>query len=201
MRRQSEQIRMMSDREVLIHLYVTQLLLIVMSVIAGFFLFDLAAFRKIWHFDAATVLMFGGGSAVIVLSIDFLSMRYLPEHWYDDGGINEKIFENRSIPHIFFLCLLIAFSEELLFRGVIQTHFGLFVASTVFALLHVRYLEKLFLFAMVVLLSFFLGYIYELTNSLWVTIFAHFLIDFVLAVDIRLNYIRNMKQKDGGDRV
>lgn len=36
MRRQSEQIRMMSDREVLIHLYVTQLLLIVMSVIAGF---------------------------------------------------------------------------------------------------------------------------------------------------------------------
>ncbi|EID44795.1 CPBP family intramembrane glutamic endopeptidase [Parageobacillus thermoglucosidasius] len=201
MRRQSEQIRMMSDREVLIHLYVTQLLLIVMSAIAGFFLFDLAAFRKIWHFDAATVLMFGGGSAVIVLSIDFLSMRYLPEHWYDDGGINEKIFENRSIPHIFFLCLLIAFSEELLFRGVIQTHFGLFVASTVFALLHVRYLEKLFLFAMVVLLSFFLGYIYELTNSLWVTIFAHFLIDFVLAVDIRLNYIRNMKQKDGGDRV
>ncbi|MGG3919769.1 CPBP family intramembrane glutamic endopeptidase [Parageobacillus thermoglucosidasius] len=201
MRRQSEQIRMMSDREVLIHLYVTQLLLIVMSAIAGFFLFDLAAFRKIWHFDAATVLMFGGGSAVIVLSIDFLSIRYLPEHWYDDGGINEKIFENRSIPHIFFLCLLIAFSEELLFRGVIQTHFGLFVASTVFALLHVRYLEKLFLFAMVVLLSFFLGYIYELTNSLWVTIFAHFLIDFVLAVDIRLNYIRNMKQKDGGDRV
>lgn len=96
---------------------------------------------------------------------------------------------------------MIAFSEELLFRGVIQTHFGLFVASTVFALLHVRYLEKLFLFAMVVLLSFFLGYIYELTNSLWVTIFAHFLIDFVLAVDIRLNYIRNMKQKDGGDRV
>ncbi|ALF11353.1 CPBP family intramembrane glutamic endopeptidase [Parageobacillus thermoglucosidasius] len=201
MRRQSEQIRMMSDREVLIHLYVTQLLLIIMSAIAGFFLFDLAAFRKIWHFDAATVLMFGGGSAVIVLSIDFLSIRYLPEHWYDDGGINEKIFENRSIPHIFFLCLLIAFSEELLFRGVIQTHFGLFVASTVFALLHVRYLEKLFLFAMVVLLSFFLGYIYELTNSLWVTIFAHFLIDFVLAVDIRLNYIRNMKQKDGGDRV
>jgi uncharacterized protein len=201
MRRQSEQIRMMSDREVLIHLYVTQLLLIVVSAIAGFFLFDISTFQKIWHFDAATVLTYGGGSAAIVLFIDFLSMRYLPEHWYDDGGINEKIFENRSVPHIFFLCLLIAFSEELLFRGVIQTHFGLFVASIVFALLHVRYLEKLFLFAMVVLLSFFLGYIYQLTNSLWVTIFAHFLIDFILAVDIRLDYVRNMKQKDGGDCV
>jgi uncharacterized protein len=135
------------------------------------------------------------------LAIDFLLMRYLPEHWYDDGGINEKIFQNRSIPHIFFLCLLIAFSEELLFRGVIQTHFGLFVASIVFALLHVRYLEKWFLFVMVVLLSFFLGYIYQRTNSLWVTIFAHFLIDFILAIDIRLHYVRNMKQEDGSDNV
>lgn len=201
MKRQSEQIRMMSDREVLIHLYVTQLLLMAVSAIAGFFLFDISTFQKIWRFDAATVLMYGGGSAILVLAIDFLAMRYLPEHWYDDGGINEKIFENRSIPHIFFLCLLIAFSEELLFRGIMQTHFGLFVASIIFALLHVRYLEKLFLFTMVVLLSFFLGYIYQLTNSLWVTIFAHFLIDFILALDIRFDHIRNMKQEDGGDRV
>jgi uncharacterized protein len=88
-----------------------------------------------------------------------------------------------------------------LFRGVIQTHFGLFVASIVFALLHVRYLEKWFLFVMVVLLSFFLGYIYQWTNSLWVTIFAHFLIDFILAIDIRLHYVRNMKQEDGSDNV
>jgi uncharacterized protein len=201
MRRQSEQIRMMGDREVLIHLYFTQLLLIVVSAIIGFFLFDLSTFRKIWHFDVVTVLKYGGGSAMIILAIDFLLMRYLPEHWYDDGGINEKIFQNRSIPHIFFLCLLIAFSEELLFRGVIQTHFGLFIASIVFALLHVRYLEKWFLFVMVVLLSFFLGYIYQRTNSLWVTIFAHFLIDFILAIDIRLHYVRNMKQEDGSDNV
>ena len=82
MRRQSEQIRMMSDREVLIHLYFTQLLLIVVSAIIGFFLFDVSTFRKIWHFDVATVLKYGGGSAMIVLAIDFLLMRYLPKHWY-----------------------------------------------------------------------------------------------------------------------
>jgi membrane protease YdiL (CAAX protease family) len=197
MKRQSEQIQMMSDREVLIHLYLTQLLLIVISVIIAFFLFDFSTLRRIWQFDAATVFTYGGGSALLVLAVDFLAMRYLPNQWYDDGGINEKIFQNRSIPHIFFLCLLIAFSEEWLFRGVIQTHFGLFIASTVFALLHIRYLEKWFLFIMVVLLSFFLGSIYEWTNSLWVTIFAHFLIDFILAVDIRLDYVRERKQNGG----
>ncbi|MFC4184078.1 CPBP family intramembrane glutamic endopeptidase [Saccharococcus thermophilus] len=197
MKRQSEQIQMMSDREVLIHLYLTQLLLIVISVIIAFFLFDFSTLRRIWQFDAATVFTYGGGSALLVLAVDFLAMRYLPDQWYDDGGINERIFQSRSIPHIFFLCLLIAFSEEWLFRGVIQTHFGLFIASTVFALLHIRYLEKWFLFIMVVLLSFFLGSIYEWTNSLWVTIFAHFLIDFILAVDIRLDYVRERKQNGG----
>ncbi|BDG36601.1 CPBP family intramembrane metalloprotease [Parageobacillus sp. VR-IP] len=199
MKRQSEQIQMMSDREVLLHLYLTQLLLIVASVVIAFFLFDLSTLRRIWQFDLAAVIAYGGGSAALVLALDFLAMRYLPKQWQDDGGINEKIFRSRSIPHIFFLCLLIAFSEEWLFRGVIQTYFGLFVASTVFALLHIRYLEKWFLFVMVVLLSFFLGCIYEWTKSLWATIFAHFLIDFILAVDIRLHYVRERKQ-NGGNR-
>lgn len=92
--------------------------------------------------------------------------------------------------------MLIAFSEELLFRGVIQTHFGLLMASAIFAALHVRYLSKWFLFTMVVLLSFFLGYLYDVTGNLWVTIFAHFLIDFVLAVHIRLDYLQAKHYED-----
>jgi uncharacterized protein len=196
MKRQSEQIRSMSDREVLIHLYITQLLLIGVSFIIGFFLFDWSSFQRLWHVDIPMIVGYGGGSALFVLVIDFMLMRYLPEDWYDDGGINEKIFQTRSIPHIFFLCVLIAFSEELLFRGVIQTHVGLIAASVIFAILHVRYLTKWFLLMMVVLLSFFLGYIYDITGSLWVTIFAHFLIDFVLAVNIRLDYLQANRQED-----
>jgi membrane protease YdiL (CAAX protease family) len=196
MKRQSEQIRSMSDREILIHLYITQLLLIGVSFIIGFFLFDWSSFQRLWHVDIPMIVGYGGGSALFVLVVDFLLMRYLPEDWYDDGGINEKIFQTRSIPHIFFLCVLIAFSEELLFRGVIQTHVGLIAASVIFAILHVRYLTKWFLLMMVVLLSFFLGYIYDITGSLWVTIFAHFLIDFVLAVNIRLDYLQAKRQED-----
>ncbi|WP_027408625.1 CPBP family intramembrane glutamic endopeptidase [Anoxybacteroides tepidamans] len=196
MRRQTEQIQAMNDREVLLHLYITQFLLLAASGCAGVFLFDKLSFQKIWHFDAATVIRYGGGGALAVLVFDFLLMRYVPQEWYDDGGINEKIFQKRSIPHLLLLCALIAFSEELLFRGVIQTHFGLWIASAIFAVLHFRYLAKWLLFATVVLLSFFLGYLYDWTGSLWVTIFAHFLIDFVLAVRIRLDYLQTRHQDD-----
>lgn len=60
MKRQSEQIQMMSDREVLLHLYLTQLLLIVASVVIAFFLFDLSTLRRIWQFDLAAVIAYGG---------------------------------------------------------------------------------------------------------------------------------------------
>jgi membrane protease YdiL (CAAX protease family) len=196
MKRQAELIQTMSDKEVLVHLYITQLLLLFLSFIIGLFFFDWESFGQLWQFSFHDVIVYGAGSALIVLIVDFALMHYLPEDWYDDGGVNEKIFQTRSIPHIFFLCLLIAFSEEILFRGVIQTNFGLVFASIIFALLHVRYLSKIFLFIVVVLLSFFLGYVYELTHSLWVTIFSHFLIDFVLAVKIRFDYLQSKRKEE-----
>ncbi|MEK1830639.1 CPBP family intramembrane glutamic endopeptidase [Priestia megaterium] len=72
-------------------------------------------------------------------------MKCVPEHLYDDGGINERLFANRSVPHLILICIIVACSEEILFRGVIQVQFGLFWASIVFALVHIRYLKKWFL--------------------------------------------------------
>ncbi|AMX83066.1 CAAX protease [Geobacillus subterraneus] len=186
MRRQSEQIQHMTDREVLFHLYLTQGLLLAVAGVASLFLFDWAEWRRLWRLDLSDVLLYGVGAAALVLAADFLAMRYLPEDWHDDGGVNEKIFRGRSILHLFFLCGLIAVTEEWLFRGIVQTHWGLWAASAIFAVLHVRYLEKWFLFLMVIVLSLFLGVLYERTGSLWVTVTAHFLIDFVLALHIRL---------------
>lgn len=102
MRRQSEQIRHMTDREVLFHLYLTQALLLIVAGVVSFFLFDWTEWRQLWRFDLSDVLLYGVGAAALVLTADFLAMRYLPEDWHDDGGVNEKIFRNRSIPHLFF---------------------------------------------------------------------------------------------------
>lgn len=194
-RRQADIIKHLPDKEIVFHLYLTQGILLFVSLVLGFFLFDnWVSFIKLWNWNDWNILFIGSAFALLVVVIDFLLMKWLPEAMYDDGGINERIFQKRSIPHIFILCLLISFSEEILFRGVIQTHFGLIIASIIFALLHVRYLYKWVLLTSVILLSFLLGYIYELYQNLWITVYAHFWIDFIFAVKLRKDYLRKPKE-------
>ncbi|MCA0985823.1 CPBP family intramembrane glutamic endopeptidase [Guptibacillus algicola] len=179
--RQAEAIKTLSDRELLLNVYLTQFVLVALSFVGGFFLF-----REIWFlpqiFDLRWIdmIVFGGGAALLIISIDLVLMKVLPESAFDDGGINERIFGKRSIFHIFVLSLLISISEELMFRGVLQTHFGLVMASLLFAIIHVRYLTKPVLFSLVVGISFLLGIVYKSTGNIAVTITAHFLIDFIM---------------------
>ncbi|WP_270179093.1 CPBP family intramembrane glutamic endopeptidase [Alkalihalobacillus sp. CinArs1] len=184
--KQAEVVKALSDRELLLNVYLTQLSLLLISWIVGYFLF-----REGWFLDRivelvwADMVLYGGGVALVVILIDIALMRLLPESAFDDGGINERIFKNRSIFHIFILSLLISISEEVMFRGVIQTHFGLVIASLLFAIIHVRYLTKPVLFSLVVGISFLLGIIYEITGNIAVTITAHFLIDFIMGCLIK----------------
>lgn len=194
LRSQADLVKQLTDRELLFHLYVTQLILFIISIVLSLFLFqDLKSFRQIWDWNVSEIVFLGGATGIIVIIVDFGFMKVLPSHYFDDGGINEKVFQTRSYTHIFILSFMIALTEEWLFRGVIQTHYGLLFASIVFALLHVRYLKKWFLFVMVVSLSFVLGFLYELTHNLWVTIFAHFLIDFIFGVQIRRKYVKKIR--------
>ncbi|MBM7661206.1 membrane protease YdiL (CAAX protease family) [Bacillus mesophilus] len=190
MKNQSDVIEHMTDREVLTHLYITQLFLLAIASVIGFFLFDLEQFKSIWQLDILEILLYGGVAGIGVVLIDLWLMKIVPAHHFDDGGINNRVFQKRSYLHIFVLCWIIAIAEEWLFRGVIQTHFGFVVASVLFAFLHVRYLKKWVLFLIVISLSFLLGYLYEITENLFVTIFAHFLIDFIFGVKIRIDYLK-----------
>ncbi|WP_347549811.1 type II CAAX endopeptidase family protein [Pseudalkalibacillus hwajinpoensis] len=184
--RQAELVRKLSDRELLLNVYLTQGILLILTGVIGGLLY-----REWWFFDEITeinwteMLFLGGGLALVVILVDSLLMIWLPEEMLDDGGINERIFKEISVLHIFFLSLIIAICEELLFRGVIQTHFGLFIASGLFAVIHIRYLTKPVLFTSVVGISFMLGVLYEWTGNVLVTITAHFLIDFTMGCLIK----------------
>lgn len=194
---QSEQIKQLSDKQVLQSLYFTQFLLIIISIVMSIFLFkDRNDFLKVWEYKDNDFLLFGFITALIVIIIDYIMMKLLPSHLLDDGGVNEKIFKNRNVLHIIFLTALIAFSEELLFRGIIQTHFGLLVASLIFAILHFRYVSKIILFIMVVSVSFLLGIVYELTNTIYSTMIAHFIIDLVFAIQIRRKFLKGVKSEN-----
>ncbi|WP_078553225.1 CPBP family intramembrane glutamic endopeptidase [Bacillus alkalicellulosilyticus] len=180
---QTKAIDRMTDKEILLSLYSSQALMLAIALIIGLFMFsDWSEFFSLFTWDFREIVFFGGGVAVLVIVVDLILYKFLPTSWVDDGGINERVFKNRNIIHIFFIALVVAVSEEILFRGILQTGLGLVPASLIFAIIHFRYLSKIILFIMTVSISFLLGYAFWYTGNLLVPIFAHFLIDFILGV-------------------
>src|SRR5699024_10988980 len=82
------------------------------------------------------------------------------------------------------IALIVSISEELLFRGVIRTVFGYVFASSVFALIHIRYLRQPVLLISIIFVSFYIGYLFEIIGNLLVTMTTHFIVDFLLGVII-----------------
>ncbi|MFO1441743.1 CPBP family intramembrane metalloprotease [Bacillus sp. Bva_UNVM-123] len=186
-------IKELSDKELLFHLYLTQIILLVISSILGFILFNrFEDFFKLFRWNDIDILLIGGTAGLIVVLLDVVLMKLLPPSFYDDGGLNERIFRNRSIIHTGFIAAIVAFCEEILFRGIIQTHAGLLISSIIFAVVHYRYLFNWFLFLNIIVLSFFIGVVFYMTENLVVTIFMHFVIDFLLGIIIKY---RNNRQE------
>lgn len=176
----------LTEKELLFHLVATQILLLTISAILGMILFDsLNEFKNLFIWDDISILTVGVGAAVLVVIVDLLLMKYLPPSFYDDGGLNERIFKNKSVLQIALIAAMVAVSEEILFRGIIQTSAGLIITSIIFAVVHYRYLFNWFLFLNIILLSFLIGYIYMQTDNLLVTIVMHFFIDFLLGLIIK----------------
>lgn len=186
---QQEQIKRMSQKEVVQALFFSQILFLTIALLISFFLFpSFSDWLDLFYWDFFDVIIFGGLSSIAIVIVNIILYKIFPPSFLDDGGMNQKIFTNQSIWNIFWLTLLIAISEEALFRGVLQTTFGYIPASIFFAVVHVRYLKKPVLLTAVVAMSFYLGFTYERTDNLLVPIMIHFLIDFLLGL-----YIRNKK--------
>lgn len=174
----------LTERLVLINVYVTQLLV---AIVAGVILL----FRRpdavaMFSFEGGVKLaLWGAGFALAVLIVDFTVSRYVPPEVTDDGGINEMIFGNRPLWHIALLSFVVAVCEELLFRGAIQSYWGPYWTSILFAAIHVRYLQHWLMTGLVFGISYGLGWIYVQTGSLWTPIIAHFLIDFTMGCILR----------------
>jgi uncharacterized protein len=177
-----EIIQELTDKELVFHLYATQVILLVISFVIGLILHDHFSFLKWMEWNDVHIVTIGITSGLFIVLIDIVLMKWLPSSYYDDGGLNKRIFRNKNIFHIAWIAFIVAISEEILFRGIIQTSFGLIIASSVFAVIHYRYLFNWFLFLNIVLLSFFIGFIYDVTNNLAVTIVMHFVIDFLLGI-------------------
>lgn len=186
MQKQRDIIKQLSDKQLKSQLLLSQGLLFMLSLILSFILFDsFQDWRLYFHPSPKEIFGYGMTSGMIIVLIDLFMMHLFPEKWYDDGGINKRIFKKRSIADIFVIVSIVSIAEELLFRGVLQTVFGYIVASTIFTLVHIRYLTKPVLFISVFVTSFYIGWLFAMTENLLVTITAHFIVNFLLAIIIR----------------
>jgi membrane protease YdiL (CAAX protease family) len=181
----SEMINELTDKDLIRHLYLTQIILLVLSLGLSLFLFEGFTYWQQFNWVDIHIVTIGLSAGLIVVIIDFLFTKWLPSSYYDDGGLNERIFRHQSVFHIFVITLFVAFSEEMLFRGIIQTKIGLILSCIIFAVVHYRYLFNWFLFINVVLLSFLIGFIFAWTDNLAVTIVMHFVIDFFSGLQIK----------------
>ncbi len=86
--------------------------------------------------------------------------------------------------------------EELFFRGVLQTEFGIHVASILFAVLHFGpALRSYYLIATIYLVfGYYFGFMRVYTNSLWAPIIAHGLYDYFALLYMR--YLFQPKQDE-----
>ncbi|RSK29350.1 CPBP family intramembrane metalloprotease [Bacillus sp. HMF5848] len=192
--KQEEIVKQLTEKQLLFHLYMTQLLLMILALIIGFILFDSwGEFTQLWDLKDVKIITWGASFAFFVIIIDLFIMKFVPKHLYDDGGINEKMFRRLPYGHILIVTMIISVTEEILFRGVLQVHSGIWIASLIFALAHIRYLRKWLLLITVVVLSFMLGVMFEVTNNIIITIFAHFLIDLFFASKIRFDYLQSRR--------
>jgi membrane protease YdiL (CAAX protease family) len=174
----------MTDKAILLNLYITQA--ITLTVGFGIIYFQknnpLGLFNRV---EPYTVLLWGGGFALLFLALDLLLSRWVPEEVTNDGGVNGKLFGNRSLWHIALISIVVAICEEILFRGAVQHVFGPYWTSILFAAIHVRYLQHWLMTGLVFSVSYGLGWIYLHTGTLWTPIFAHLLIDFVMGCILR----------------
>ncbi|HLS23454.1 MAG TPA: type II CAAX endopeptidase family protein [Pseudogracilibacillus sp.] len=183
-----ELIEKISPKELKKTVYLSQLLFLFIGIGLAFVFFDrIEAFTSLFIFDLEEIFYYGVLLAFVLIIIELILYNAIDQKHFDDGGINEKLFRNQSVGSIFFIALTVAICEELLFRGVIQTTFGYLFASSLFVVLHTRYLKKPVLLGLLIVTSFLIGFIFEVTSNLLVTITFHFVVDFVLGLYIKFS--------------
>ena len=173
------------DRMLLINLYATQALIFIIGIIWIFFQKQNVISLLSIPNNISTVFLWGAGFAALAIAVDLIVSRFAPDEAEDDGGVNKRVFGNRPIWHIALLSFVVAFCEELLFRGAIQHSFGPYWTSIIFATIHVRYLKHWIPTGLVFCISYGLGWIYLQTGSIWSSIIAHFIFDFVMGLMIK----------------
>lgn len=176
-------IHTLSERTLLLNLYITQGLTLFIGILLLFFQHQNPL--DLFGPNISQAVLWGTLLSISVLSADLSVSNFVPEEVTDDGGVNDALFRNRPLWHIVVICLIVSMCEEILFRGGVMGAIGNYWTSIVFAGIHVRYLRHWLMTGLVFCISYGLGWIYLRTGTILSPMVAHFLIDLIMGCIIK----------------
>lgn len=100
--KQAEIIKNLTDKQIREQLYVTQFIFIIISLLLSLFLFDsFSTWKYLFSVQFMQIILFGVVPALGLVGIEIILSKIIAAHHLDDGGINERVFKNQSVFHIF----------------------------------------------------------------------------------------------------
>ncbi|BAU28933.1 hypothetical protein DFP93_103220 [Aneurinibacillus soli] len=191
----------LTSRVLAINVYMTQGILLLCGLVGlyWFYIRSGRGWQEIFTLaDWQSGVLYGTLVALFVIVAEVVLLVVLPRGMFDDGGVNELLFRDLSGVQIISLCLVVAVSEELLFRAVIQPGLGIWWTSILFTVVHVRYWKKWVMVAVVFGISLLFGALVVRTGAVWAAIWAHFLIDVALGYFVKKGwFIHKMEENSG----
>lgn len=177
-------------RLILIQLGLSFCLLFFASVVYYFMVFqpsgELIGFYP-FNFGIKSLLWSLAGFFIALLIV-WCFLTFLPRQKLYDKNVlefSQSISLWFSLPFFF----LNALAEEMLFRGALQYQLGILIATLVFTLVHFSYYKKPFMLLQVFAQGLLLAFLYEMSKSLWICVFCHTGINWLLIYLIKKKYI------------
>ena len=100
------------------------------------------------------------------------------------NNVVKPFIDDLNVPAAITISAAAGIGEELFFRGLLQTEFGLVLSSLLFSVLHFGLAVKEFKFMafLYFVIGLYFGWFLTLTNSLWALCVAHAAYDFIVIV-------------------
>jgi len=147
-------------------------------------------FREISWRSALTLTIVhccaGIGAGILLLTVNYLAVEYGARYISFFRKIKQLIeqdvsplFKNLHLGIIGLIAILSGASEEIFFRGVLQSQIGLLLSSTIFGLTHIWKTTAIPYGIYAAIIGLYFGVLYTLTDNLWVPIIAHITNNFV----------------------
>ena len=121
--------------------------------------------------NLAWLWMLPGFTVPLLILYVFLKLIPSMDYIYDENV--RALADMYSLKFMVGYFLINAFMEEVLFRGALQCSIGLLPAAIIFTLVHVSYYKKPLMLVEVFVLGLFIGFLFEMTQSLWITTICH----------------------------